>query len=357
MDCGASNRGHSSTTSSTASSTSSDPNYNYNHVTALVARDPPTADEAENQFVKFKSVEHFDDDFRLSQLCCDVDTAEVSKFDADEVDEDDCEEHYRRGRDCDGVHHKALVPVTKVNEKVRARDVRVKKTTIPYDAALENQLALITTSTPKYNGYQHNFITVHDEHKFLLMYTFLKRNVHNKVILYFSTTKYTQFYAKILQRLQFDVLSIHDGQSKEQFIDSFFEFSKQESGILCLSDFHGNEFATPPSVQWIVQFEPPENPSEYIFHVGHISNERSDASGRALLFLSPRECGFLQYFKAAECKIYEYEISKISNIQKNYERLIRKDGKLRKIAKEAYHAYLLSYASHEFRDVYRTRAG
>ena len=59
-----------------------------------MARDPPTADEAENQLFKFKSVEHFDDDFRLSQLCCDVDTAEVSKFDADEVDEDDCKEHY-----------------------------------------------------------------------------------------------------------------------------------------------------------------------------------------------------------------------------------------------------------------------
>lgn len=210
------------------------------------------------------------------------------------------------------------------------------------------------TSKPnKYNGYQHHFITVQEDHRFLMLYTFLKRNIHNKVILFFSTTKSTEYYTKLLQRLKFDARCIHSGQRKEKYLSEFFDFSKNStSGILCLPDSEGEELAIPPNVAWIVQYEPPANPSEYIFRVGRISSESSLAVGRALLFLTPHQFGFLQYYKAAQVKFYEYEIPKLSNVQKQYVKLLRKDDRLRAFGVAAYHGYLISYASHEFRDVY-----
>ena len=131
-----------------------------------------------------------------------------------------------------------------------------------------------------------------------------------------------------------------------------------------------------PSTTWLVQFEPPANPTEYIYRVGRISSEtttatnsssshrrtRSNSTGdssnhpttpsRALLFLTPNEYGFLKYYKAANIKIYEYEISKIAKIQKQIVKLVHDDNKLCKLGVEAYHAYLGTYASHDYKDIY-----
>ena len=310
--------------------------------------DPPTAGETEHQLVKWVPTPS-DNDFGETEK-----TPETDEF--CDFDEDDCEEHYRQPKNFDEgkqkqrYHHQEQQLALPPKRLIEAEE-KVLPAPKELVANLHNQLALVAP-TSKYNGYQHLFITVRDEHRFLMLYTLLKRNVNNKVIVFFSTTKSTQYFSRLLQRLKFDVRAIHNGQSKEKFLESFFEFSRQPSGILCLPDFQGNEFAIPPTVSCIVQFEPPGNPSEYIFRVGRISSEVDAASGRALLFLSPSQFGFLQYYKAASVKIYEYEIPKISNVQRNYERLIRKDARLRKLAREAYHAYLMTYASHDFRDVY-----
>lgn len=42
----------------------------------------------------------------------------------------------------------------------------------------------------------------------------------------------------------------------------------------------------------------------------------------------------------------------LSNVQRYYEKLVRRDELLNRLGREAYHAYLLEYASHEYRDVY-----
>ena len=208
-------------------------------------------------------------------------------------------------------------------------------------------------STETYNGYEHCFITVKDEHRFLMLYTFLKQNVDAKIIIFFSTTKCTQYYARLLQRLKFKAQAIHNGQAKEKFLGEFFKFSNQESGcILCVPDFQGNDLAIPPSCSWIIQFEPCSDPSEYIFRIGRISSENSRSVCRALLFLTPQQFGFLRYFKAAKVKFYEYEIPKIARVQRELIKLIRNDAKLRSLGVEAFHAYLLAYTSHDYRDIY-----
>mmetsp|Transcript_24590 Transcript_24590/g.45212 ORF Transcript_24590/g.45212 Transcript_24590/m.45212 type:complete len:593 (+) Transcript_24590:110-1888(+) len=286
---------------------------------------------------------------------------------SDSEDEDNCAEYYRqlprpkvcapeprpqeqqivlRGRNLepDEVREERRLEV-----REERKGVRTSKEVV---ATIKNELALVDT-TQKYNGYHHCFITIKDEHRFLMLYTFLKRNISNKIIIFFSTTKSTQYYAKLLHRLKFNVRTVHKGQSKEKFLEEFFLFSKQhEGGVLCIPDGQGKDLAIPPSCAWIVQFEPCGDPSEYIFRVGRISSENKRAVCRALLFLTPREFGFLRYYKAAKVKFYEYEISRLANVQKELMRLIRDDCKLSKLGMEAYHAYLMAYASHDYRDIY-----
>ena len=122
-----------------------------------------------------------------------------------------------------------------------------------------------------YSGYRHCFITVREDHRFLMLYTFLKRNADRKVMVFFSTTKSTQYYSRLLSRLRFDVRAAHNSQGRERFLEEFLRFSGAERGKLCRPDFLGGDLAIAPSCDWIVQFEPCADPSDYIFRVGPIS--------------------------------------------------------------------------------------
>jgi ATP-dependent RNA helicase DDX18/HAS1 len=70
-----------------------------------------------------------------------------------------------------------------------------------------------------------------------------------------------------------------------------------------------------PAVDWIIQFDPPDDPRDYIHRVGRTA--RAGGRGKSLLFLLPSELGFLRYLKHARVPLNEYQFptSKIANVQ------------------------------------------
>ena len=108
-----------------------------------------------------------------------------------------------------------------------------------------------------------------------------------------------------------------------------------------------------PKVDWIIQFDPPDDPKEYIHRVGRTARGAT-GSGRALLFLTPEETGFLRYLKAAKVALNEYEFPthKVANVQSQLQRLIESNYYLNRAARDAYRSYLLAYASHSHRDIF-----
>lgn len=107
-----------------------------------------------------------------------------------------------------------------------------------------------------------------------------------------------------------------------------------------------------PLVDWIVQYDPPDDPKEYIHRVGRTA--RAGTNGNALLILRPEELGFLRYLKQAKVTLNEFEFSwsKIADISTQLEKLIEKNYFLHMSAKEAYKAYVRAYASHSMKTVY-----
>ena len=49
-------------------------------------------------------------------------------------------------------------------------------------------------------------------------------------------------------------------------------------------------------MDWIIQYDPPDDPKEYIHRVGRTARGRA-GRGRALLLLLPEEVGFLRYLR------------------------------------------------------------
>jgi superfamily II DNA/RNA helicase len=68
------------------------------------------------------------------------------------------------------------------------------------------------------------------------------------------------------------------------------------------SDQDWLQMASCAAVDWIIQYDPPDDPKEYIHRVGRTARGRS-GKGRALLLLLPEELGFLSYLQASHTKI------------------------------------------------------
>ena len=49
-------------------------------------------------------------------------------------------------------------------------------------------------------------------------------------------------------------------------------------------------------MDWIIQYDPPDDPKEYIHRVGRTARGKG-GKGRALLMLLPEELGFLTFLK------------------------------------------------------------
>jgi len=218
-------------------------------------------------------------------------------------------------------------------------------------SAVDNNFAMVPLTSDAFEAYDHTFVTCPENLRFRFLYTFLKKNLDKKILVFFSTTNSAKFHGKLLGHFHIPCLTMHGRMKKEQFIKTFFRFSDMDEGILCATDAAGRDLDIPPSVDWVIQFEPPDDPSEYILRVARISCD-SDRVGRSLLFLNPGEMGFLKYYHSAAIPVSEFEIPKLADIQTNIEYHVNESESLRKYAKDAYGSYLISYASHGFRDVY-----
>jgi len=108
-----------------------------------------------------------------------------------------------------------------------------------------------------------------------------------------------------------------------------------------------------PGIDWIVQYDPPDDPKDYIHRVGRTARG-IDGKGKALLFLLPCELQFLNFLRQCKVKLEEYEFpkNKIANVQTQLEKLVSKSYYLHKSAQEGYRGYLLSYSSHALKNVY-----
>lgn len=108
-----------------------------------------------------------------------------------------------------------------------------------------------------------------------------------------------------------------------------------------------------PAVDWIVQYDPPDDPKEYIHRVGRTARGEG-SSGHALLMLRPEELGFLRYLKQAKVPLNEFEFSwsKIADIQLQLEQLMMRNYFLNQSGKEAFKSYVRAYDSHQLKTIF-----
>ncbi|CAA0812513.1 DEAD-box ATP-dependent RNA helicase 51 [Striga hermonthica] len=202
------------------------------------------------------------------------------------------------------------------------------------------------------DGLQQGYCVIPSAQRFLLLYSFLKRNLSKKVMVFFSSRMSVKFHAELLRYIQIDCLDIYGKQKQQKRTSAFFDFCKAEKGILLCTNVAARGLDI-PNVDWIVQYDPPNKPTDYIHRVGRTARGEG-AKGNALLFLIPEELQFLLHLKAAKVPLKEYEFDqkKLPNVQSYLERLVSNNYYLNKSAKDAYKSYIESYKGHSTKDIF-----
>lgn len=201
-------------------------------------------------------------------------------------------------------------------------------------------------------GLEQGYIMVDSEKRFLILYTFLRKNKKKKIMVFVSSCDAVRFYYELLNYIELPVMALHGKQKQSVRTRTFSQFMKAQSATLLCTDIAARGLDI-PNVDWIVQFDPPDDPKEYIHRVGRTARG-SNKQGNALLIIRPEEKAFLRYLKAAKIPLQEYELSwkKVADIQGQLEKLVAKNYALNLSAKEAFRSYVRAYSSHGLKDTF-----
>lgn len=200
-------------------------------------------------------------------------------------------------------------------------------------------------------GLEQGYVVCESDKRFLLLFTFLKKSLKKKVIVFFSSCNSVKYHAELLNYIDIPVLDLHGKQKQQKRTNTFFEFCNATTGILLCTDVAARGLDI-PKVDWIIQFDPPDDPRDYIHRVGRTA--RAGKSGRSLLFLLPSELGFLRFLKMAKVPLNEYSfpINKLANVQGQLTKLISKNYYLHQSARDGFRSYIQSYASYSLKKIF-----
>ncbi|RHZ61896.1 hypothetical protein Glove_345g68 [Diversispora epigaea] len=200
-------------------------------------------------------------------------------------------------------------------------------------------------------GLVQGYVVCESDKRFLLLFTFLKKNLKKKMIVFFSSCNSVKYHAELLNYIDVPVLDLHGKQKQTKRTNTFFEFINADHGILFCTDVAARGLDI-PAVDWIIQYDPPDDPRDYIHRVGRTA--RAGGQGKSLLFLLPGELGFLRYLKNAKVPLNEYQFpeNKIANVQSQLEKLVEKNYYLHQSARDGFRSYLCSYASYSLKSIF-----
>lgn len=159
-------------------------------------------------------------------------------------------------------------------------------------------------------------------------------------MVFFSSCSEVQFYSYLLNYVGIEVKNIH-GDLKQSKRESIFrDFFDSESGILLCTDIaqRGLDF---PFVDWIIQYDIPLSPDEYLHRVGRTARG-PNGYGKSLLIMLENEIDILERLKERNIKMKEYDFdeSKLNNIQEKFDLLVSSNPALQTLAVDAYKSYI-----------------
>ncbi|KFQ92871.1 putative ATP-dependent RNA helicase DDX10, partial [Nipponia nippon] len=189
-----------------------------------------------------------------------------------------------------------------------------------------------------------NYVVCELQQKVNMLYSFLRSHLKKKTIVFFASCKEVQYLFRVFCKLQpgLPVLALHGKQQQMKRMEVYTCFVRKKAAVLFATDIaaRGLDF---PAVNWVIQFDCPEDANTYIHRVGRTA--RYKEGGEALLVLLPsEEKGMVEQLTQRKVPVSEIKINpeKLTDIQKRMQAFLAQDQELKDKAQRCFVSYLRS---------------
>ena len=85
-------------------------------------------------------------------------------------------------------------------------------------------------------GLEQGYVVCDADVRFRLLFTFLKKHLKKKIIVFFSSCNCVKYYSELLNFIDIPVLALHGKQKQQKRTTTFFEFCNAQQGTLICTD-------------------------------------------------------------------------------------------------------------------------
>lgn len=179
---------------------------------------------------------------------------------------------------------------------------------------------------------------------------FLSQHREHKVIVYFLTCATVDYMYRLMQGLpqvaEMSMMSFHGKIPSKKRTKLLERFTAQPAGVLLVTDVaaRGIDF---PNVDWVVQWDAPQDPAAYTHRIGRTA--RMGRAGSGLVLLTPEEEAFVEYLEAKKIGPELMKLPALDELPETFEvvraRAVR-ERELYERSHEAFVSYVRGYREH-----------
>ncbi|KAH7314717.1 hypothetical protein KP509_21G017700 [Ceratopteris richardii] len=178
-----------------------------------------------------------------------------------------------------------------------------------------------------------------------------------KSIVYFMTCACVDYWATVLPTLKclknVSIISLHGKMQQSTREKALSEFTSMQAGVLLCTDVAARGLDI-PNVDWILQYDPPQDPNVFVHRVGRTA--RMGRSGNALVFLLPKEDAYVEFLKIRRVPIDERDqFPTTENVVPLLRAAAIKDRAIMEKGLKAFVSFVRAYKEHQCSYIFRLK--
>ncbi|KAL4450591.1 hypothetical protein ABPG77_000947 [Micractinium sp. CCAP 211/92] len=183
---------------------------------------------------------------------------------------------------------------------------------------------------------------------------FLKEHQSEKVIVYFLTCACVDYMSVVFPRLTQSkgvvIWALHGKMKQAVRASTLSAFADASAGVLLCTDVAARGLDI-PDVQWIVQFDPPQDPNSFVHRVGRTA--RMGRTGNAVVYLLPHETSYVDFLRVRKIPLQQLHVPQLPCVHPELQREAETDRLVMEAGTKAFVSYVRAYKEHHCKFIFR----
>ncbi|GBG92442.1 hypothetical protein CBR_g55379 [Chara braunii] len=184
---------------------------------------------------------------------------------------------------------------------------------------------------------------------------FLSEHATAKIIMYVMTCACVNYWGTLLPCLKplrsLQIVALHGKMKQSARESALASYAAMPAGVLLCTDVAARGLDI-PGVDWIVQYDPPQDPNAFVHRVGRTA--RMGRSGSAVVYLLPKEDAYVEFLKLRSVPMEPAgPVPSFPDAIEMVRKEARKDRDVMEKGVRAFVSYIRGYKEHQCKFIFR----